>query len=99
MSNQENRELDRSALTLSGLQNEGNTLPAWVVDPQGRGGEGRADRITRDGIIVQVSGFTVRRNVLSQQGILPLNWGDGTKNFDLVPPVQYIFNRTPLMAG
>ena len=84
--------------TLSGLQNEGNTLPAGVVDPQGCGSESRADRVTRDGLIVQIPGLSVRCNVLSQQGIVPLNGGDSAKDFDLVPPVQCIFNKTPLMV-
>jgi len=74
-------------LTLSSLHNEGNTLPARIVDPQGRGSESRADRIARDGLIVQIPGLAVRCDVLSQQGIVPLNGGDSAKNFDLVPPV------------
>jgi len=85
-------------LTLSGLQNKGNAFPTWVVDPQSRGGKRRADRITRDGLIVQVSGFPVRCNVLSQQGIVPLNGGDSAKNLDLIPPVNRLFNGAPLMV-
>ena len=72
-------------LTLSGLQNKRNALPAWVVDPQCRSGKRRANRITGNGLIVQVSWLPVRSHVLSQQGILPLNWGDSAQNFDLIP--------------
>ena len=80
--------------TLSGLQNKGNSLPSWVVDPQRRCGKSRANRITWDGLIVQVSGLAICCDVLSQQGIVSLNRGDGAKNFDLVPSISIRFLMT-----
>lgn len=75
-------------LTLSGLQNKRNALPAWIIDFQSCGGIRRANRTTGDRLVIQVSGLPVCSGVLPQQGIFPFNRGDGAENFNLISIVS-----------
>ena len=53
------------------------------MDPKRRRGERRADRVVRDGIVVEVPGLAVRSDILSEERVTPLNRRDRTKDLDL----------------
>jgi hypothetical protein len=61
-------------LTFSGLQDERDTFPSGVVDPESCGSECWANRVTRDSVIVEVTWLAVGRDILTEQSIVPLNW-------------------------
>ena len=69
--------------TFTGLENEGNTLPSGVVDPEGSSGKGRANGVRRNGIILEVSRFTIGCDILAEKGVFSQDRGDGPEYFDL----------------
>ena len=76
-------DVSRDLLTFAGLEDERHALPPGVVDPKRRRGERRADRVVRDGIVVEVPRLAVRRDVLAQKRIIALNGRDRTEDLDL----------------
>lgn len=70
-------------LTLSGLHDEGNSLPPGVVDPQGQGCEGRADGSLGDGVVLEVTRLAVGTDVLTEQGVLTCDCRDASEDLDL----------------
>ena len=69
--------------TFTGLENEGNTLPSGVVDPEGGSSKSRANGVGRNGIILEVSRFTIGCDILAEKGVFSLDGRDGPKYFDL----------------
>lgn len=55
------------------------------MDPQGGSGKGGANRLGRDGAIIEVSWLAVGRNVLAKERVASFDWWDATKHFDLIP--------------
>ena len=70
--------------TFTSLENEGDTFPSRVMNPQGGCSERRANRVVRYGIVIQIAGLAIRSNILAKQRVLPLNGGNGTEYFDLI---------------
>lgn len=64
--------------TFSGLEDKRNALPSGVVDPECGGGESRASRVTRDGLVVEVPRLAVRSYVLPKESVALLDGWDGT---------------------
>jgi hypothetical protein len=56
----------RQKLTLASFEDERNSFPSGIVDPEGRGGKGWAHRVRWDGIIIKITGFPVSRHVLAE---------------------------------
>lgn len=70
-------------LTLPSLENERNTLPSWVVNPQCGSGVRGTVRVGWDRFVVEITGLAIRRNILTKQRIASLNWGNGTQDLNL----------------
>jgi hypothetical protein len=51
--------------TFPGLEDKRDAFPSWVVDPQCGCGEGWADRILRNGVVIEVPRLAVRGDVLT----------------------------------
>jgi hypothetical protein len=77
------REEKKRKRTLSSLEDEGNTLPPGRVDVDGSGGEGRADRVLGDGLVVEVTGLVARRDVLTEENVFGLDGRNVAENLDL----------------
>ena len=69
--------------TLSGLQDEGDALPPWVVNPERGCSIRRADRVGRDSLVIEVTGFPIRRDVLTKERIVALDGWDRTQHLYL----------------
>lgn len=65
------------------FQDERDALPARIVNPEGGGSESWADRIARDGVIVEVAWLSIGRDVLTEKRVISFNGGNGPKHFDL----------------
>jgi hypothetical protein len=78
----------QSYLTFSSLDNEWNSIPSWVLNPQDNGGKGRCDAIIRNGGIFGIAHFTsIRsRHVLSQDAIFHPDGFDAIQHLDLFVP-------------
>jgi hypothetical protein len=63
-------------LTLACLEDKRDTLPPWVVDPDGGGSKSGTDGVRRDGTVLEISGLAVRRNILAEKGVATLNGWD-----------------------
>lgn len=70
-------------LTLPSLENERNTLPSWVVNPQCGSGVRGTVRVGWDRFVVEITGLAIRRNILTKQRIASLNWGNSTQDLNL----------------
>ena len=70
-------------LTLASLQYERNAIPAGVVNPEGRSGIRRADRVVRDRVVIEVTRLAVGSDVLSQQRVAALDGRDTAQDLDL----------------
>jgi hypothetical protein len=77
-------EMEGKVQTLASLENERDTFPPWVVDPDSGRSEGRASRIGWNCIILQIAWLPVRCNVLTKKSVGPLDWWDGSEDFYLV---------------
>ena len=70
-------------LTLPSLENERNTLPSWVVNPQCSSGIRGTVRVGWDRLVIKIARFTVGRDILTKQCVTTLNWRNCTENLDL----------------
>jgi len=70
-------------LTLSGLHDERDALPSRVVDPQGHGGVGGADRVFGHSVVIVVARLVAVGRVLAEQDILLLDRRDTSQHLDL----------------
>lgn len=73
-------------LTLSSLQNEGNTVPTLVLDVSDHGAEGWATRLLGHSVILQISGLAAIQGttVLTNNDILGLDRAHRAQNTDLL---------------
>ena len=69
--------------TFASLENEGNTFPPRIVNPERGSSVGWANRVWWDSVIVQVTGLAVGRNILAKESIAPLDGWDSAENLDL----------------
>ena len=67
----------------AGLEDEGHALPSRVVDPERAGGEGGADRVVRDGVVIEVAGLAVCGNILAEEGVFAGDGRDAPEDLDL----------------
>jgi hypothetical protein len=65
-----------SQQTFSSLQDERNPFPSWVMNPQCCGSKRWAYRVRRNGIIVEVTRFSIRGDILPQKGVFPFDGRD-----------------------
>jgi hypothetical protein len=70
-------------LTLSGLHDEGDTLPSLVVDVQDHGSKGRALGTLGNRLVVEVAGLVTGSGVLTEEDLLLLDGWDSSENLDL----------------
>ena len=56
--------------TFPSFEDEGNTLPARVVDPQSRRSESGTRGIWRDSVVIEVTWFSVGTHVLAEEYVL-----------------------------
>ena len=69
--------------TFASLENERDTFPPGVVNPE-RGGSVRgADGVWRDSIVIEVPGLAVRRDVLAKERVVPLDGWDRAEDLHL----------------
>ena len=73
--------------SLAALQDEGNTVPPLVLDPEAGGSEGRSDRSGRNGGIVQVSNLAV---VILPIGVANVLAQNNVVQGDLLARLQYL---------
>lgn len=64
-------------LTFASFENERNTFPSRIVDPEGGGSVCGAVRVRRHGVIVEIAGFAIRTDILAKQGIVAFDGGNG----------------------
>ena len=69
--------------TFAGLENEWDAFPPGVVNPERGGGKSGADRVRRDGVVVEVTWLAIGRDILAKERIVPLDWGDRAKDLHL----------------
>lgn len=72
--------------SLTGSQNEGNTLPSVVVDLQMQSGEGNGSRVVGNTLIVSVAGLlaVLRRTVLAENDVINVKHIDTSQDLDLL---------------
>ena len=69
--------------TFAGLEDEGHALPPRVVDPE-RGGRVRwADGVGWDGVVIEIAGLSISRDILPEQRVAALDGWDRTEHLDL----------------
>jgi hypothetical protein len=74
--------------TFASLEDEWDTLPSWIVDPDGGSSERGTNGVGGNGIVLEISRFAVCRNVLAEKSIGTLNGWDGPQYFYLVKEVR-----------
>lgn len=77
-----------SRQTFSCFENEGDTFPPRIVDPKCGSSKRRADRVARNGIIVEVARLAVSGNVLTEKNIISFDRWNSTKYLDLHTDVR-----------
>lgn len=74
--------------TFAGLENEGNTFPSRVVNPERGSSKRGANRVARNSVIVKVAGLPVGGNVLTEKDIVSFDGWNSTKDLDLIADVR-----------
>jgi hypothetical protein len=69
--------------TLSGLQDERNPLPSWIMNIQSARGKSGTKRILGYRLVIEIAGFAVGSDILAQQRIVLGHGINHTKNFHL----------------
>ena len=52
--------------TFACLENEGDTFPSWIMDPESRRSKRWADRVVWYSVIVEVAGLAVGSDILAK---------------------------------
>jgi hypothetical protein len=69
--------------TFPSLEDKWNAFPSGVVDPQCRRCEGRAERVGRNSVVIEIPRLAVRGDILAKKGIVSFDRRDTAEDFDL----------------
>jgi len=81
--NARKRAVPRAGCTLAGLEDKRDTIPAFIFDGEGDGGEGRTSTIFGNGAVIQITWFVAICDVLPDDNILCLDRRNRTQDTHL----------------
>lgn len=74
--------------TFSCFENERDTFPPRIVDPECGSGKRRANRVARNRIIVEIARLPVSGDILTEKDIISFDRWNSTKYLDLHTDVR-----------